>query len=72
MSPEEPALAAAHKASSSETAATLDASFKAALGLVTAEGHKPQHKASASPAVRALAREYGVDLTKVVSLTYTS
>ncbi|GAQ89523.1 2-oxoisovalerate dehydrogenase E2 component [Klebsormidium nitens] len=63
-SSEEPALAAAHKASASEpvTASVIsEHAPKAGTG-----GHGPKHKASASPAVRALAREYGVDLSNVV------
>lgn len=63
-SSDEPTLAAAHKASALEPTATAVIS-EHAPNSQTGE-YKSRHKASASPAVRALAREYGVDLSNVV------
>lgn len=62
---EEPALVAAHKATISETASTADAASTHAPG---GSDGASRHKASASPAVRALAKEYGLDLGNVVRL----
>lgn len=62
--PEEPALVAAHKATVSETSSTADAASTHA----PESSHGSRHKATASPAVRALAKEYGVDISDVVRL----